>query len=369
LLASWSRNLVTRVNRLFGSRDAQPEVSFPNVPSVPRIPSIPAAQVPVRRPPCQRFVVFSDTDNDVKSVKKTLRFVGVLGPKGKLADDLQGVTLVHTGDLLDKKRPDFAVVKYWRALQYDVAKKGGHVRLIAGNHEQEIRLRFKAGQDYGLEKDKATGLIRFVESLDLFHVTGSVLFIHSYPTVEFLQALLHYRDVTGRDLNRFNEDHYARSSTSPRAMKQYAYVRTGRKPYHLLYDVADARSYFKKNGRVIGDLLSQLGISCILHGHKPQRSGSQADQQFSKWIPDIRIINNDTNVRRSGIGATVIRERPSATLEIVFVNANNESKTLRRKVRGILGVSTEPPRGQAAASLIHARDDSQSVIRRRVGDP
>ena len=59
---------------------------------------------------------------------------------------------------------------------------------------------------------QAARLNDFVESLDLFHVAGPVLFIHGYPTLEFLQTLLHYKQVTGKDLNCFNADHYKKHS-------------------------------------------------------------------------------------------------------------------------------------------------------------
>ena len=116
-------------------------------------------------------------------------------------------------------------------------------------------------------------------------------------------------------------------------MRQYAYVRANRRANYLLYDVVDASRYYKKQGRVVGDVLAQLKIETINHGHRPQRSGLQVDYEFGKWIPNIRMIGNDTMVTRSGIGATVIRETSSGDFNIVFINAKTLSRELRIKVQ------------------------------------
>ena len=280
-----------------------------------------------------RCIVFSDTDNDINSVNNTLRFAGILGEKGRLTDDLEGLSIFHTGDLIDKKNPDPAVVKYWQLIQQDALKKGCHVKLIVGNHEQEIWQKIRAGGKFGMGAKQVRWINDFIESLDLFYVSGPVLFIHGYPTLEFLQVLLHFKESTGKDLNSFNADHYKKAFRSVSAMRQYAYVRGNRRPNYLLYDVADASRYYKKQGRVVGAVLEQLNIDVVMHGHRPQRSGVQVDYEFLKWIPKVRMIGNDTMVRRRGIGATIIRQTPGGELDMVFINKKTESKKLRRKVQ------------------------------------
>jgi hypothetical protein len=284
-----------------------------------------------------RCIVFSDTDNDVDSVKKTLRFTGIINKKGELTDNLEGITIFHTGDLIDKKNPDPSVVEYWQLLQQDALTKGGHVKLIVGNHEQEIWQKIRSGKKYGMGAIQTHWLSDFIESLDLFYVAGPVLFIHGYPTFEFLQTLLHFKEVTGKDLNCFNTDHYKKAFRSVNAMRQYAYVRENRRANYLLYDVADASRYYRKQGRVVGAVLAQLEIAIVVHGHRPQRSGVQVDHEFCKWIPKVRMIGNDTMVRRKGIGATVIRATSSGALDIVFINTKTKSNKLRRKVQEDLG--------------------------------
>jgi hypothetical protein len=124
-------------------------------------------------------------------------------------------------------------------------------------------------------------------------------------------------------------------------MRQYAYVKERREANYLLYDVANASRYYKKQGRGVGAVLAQLEIEIVVHGHRPQRSGVQIDYEFDKWIPSVRMIGNDTMVRRKGIGATVIKAKSSGALDVVFINTKTQSNKLRKKVRKDLRKQTE----------------------------
>ncbi|MCU7929357.1 MAG: metallophosphoesterase [Candidatus Thiodiazotropha sp. (ex Codakia rugifera)] len=281
---------------------------------------------------CFKCIVFSDTDNDTVSVKSTLRFAGILDEQDKLVDGLNNLTLFHTGDLVDKKRPDPDVVEYWQSLQREASVKDCQVKLIVGNHEQEIWQKIAIGKKMGLDETKVRQLQGFIESLDLFYLEGTVLFIHGYPTLEFLQTLQHYREVTGKALNFFNADHYRKAFKSSEAMRQYAYIREGKRANYLLYDVMDAARYYKKHGQSINALFMELDIQIVIHGHRPQRSGVQVDYEFKKWLPNVRMIGNDTKVRYKGLGATVFSSKSDGTMEVLFINTKNKSKGLRKKV-------------------------------------
>jgi len=346
-LFSWSMGVLESIGRIValpGKNSVIIPSKKPEAPSVV-VPSKDPEKSCVVAPPTEpevgtdrpafpaQGIVFSDTENDINSVRNTLRFAGILNGKGELTDNLEGISIFHTGDMIDKKNPDPSAVEFWQSLQQEALTKGCHVKLIAGNHEQEIWQKIRAGETFGLGAQKALRLNKFIECLDLFYVTGSVLFIHGYPTLEFLRTLQHFKEATGKDLNCFNTNHYKKAFRSVNAVRQYAYVREDRQTNYLLYDVADASRYYRKQGRVVSIVLAQLKIDVVVHGHRPQRSGVQVDYEFGKWIPNVRFIGNDTMVRRRGIGATVVSATSGGTLDMVFINTKTASKKLRKKVR------------------------------------
>ncbi len=301
-----------------------------------------------------RYFVLSDTDNDVSSTENSLRFTGILNGIGEFKDNSHGIDIFHTGDLVDKKNPDLSVVEYWRCFQQKALAKGYKVKLIAGNHEQEIWQNIRAGKTYEKSAKQLNRLTQFIESLDLFHVAGPVLFIHGYPTLEFLRVLLHFREVTGKDLNCFNVDHYKKAFKSINALKQYSYAKQKRQTNYLLYELADARRYYSKQGRAVGVVLEKLKIGIVVHGHRPQRSGVQVDYEFGHLIPNVRMIGNDTMVKRNGIGATAIGETQNGELSIVFVNKDTESDELQRKIRETFSGTVIPPGKTLVDSAPHA---------------
>ena len=348
-LVPWSKVVLRKIARTIRLHERPCVIAPEKKPEKPcvivplKAPDTPSAITPINesenhaeRPafpsPC---IVFSDTDNDINSVKNTLRFAGILNKKSEIRETLEGVTILHTGDLIDKKNPDISIVQYWQVLQQDARNKSGHLKLIVGNHEQEVWQNIRVGQEYGMGAKQAHWLSEFIERLDLFYVAGSVLFLHGYPTLEFLEVLLHFKETTGKELNCFNTDHYKKAFRSINAMRQYSYTRENRRTNYLLYDVADASRYYKNQGRAVGAVLASLKIDVVVHGHRPQRSGVQVDYEFEKWIPGIRMIGNDTMVRRRGIGASVINVTSSGALDMVFINSKTVSKKLRKKVRKI----------------------------------
>ncbi|MES9974507.1 metallophosphoesterase [Candidatus Thiodiazotropha sp. LNASS1] len=286
-----------------------------------------------------RCIVLSDTDNTLAPVKNTLGYAALLNDRGELTDDMNGVVIFHTGDLVDKKSPDPSVVDFWREARRQAEMKGGRVKIIVGNHEQEVWRKIAAGKKIGLGKDHLESLKKFIESLDLFYLERGILFIHGYPTLEFLRTLQHYGEVTENNLNQFNSDHYKKAFKSPEAMQLYAYTRDNKQRNYLLYDVKDAAQYYKKHGKSIDMLFKALKIEIVIHGHRPQRSGTQIDYEFRKWLPNVRMIGNDTMVRRKGLGATVVRSCADGKTDILFINTKNKSKKQRKIVSEYLAAN------------------------------
>ena len=80
-------------------------------------------------------------------------------------------------------------------LSKKIISSGGYFKVLAGNHEQETWIKIHDGETYGLSKKELDTLCKQIESLDLFYIDGPIMFIHGYPTLEFLQVLLHYKNV------------------------------------------------------------------------------------------------------------------------------------------------------------------------------
>ncbi len=282
-----------------------------------------------------RSLVFSDTDNDISCVEKTLYYAGLLTDKGELKENLQGICIFHTGDLINKKKPDPLVVEFWLTLCRNTVQKGGMVKILAGNHEQEVWQKIKEGERLGLQDRQVKWLQSFIEKLDLFYSEDSLLLLHGYPTFEFLKTLLHFRDVTGKDLNQFNEEHYKKAHKYVGAMNLYAYLKGKGSENYLLYNVKEASDYYRQYGREVAALFRELKIDTVIHGHRPQHSGVQVDYEFDNWIPGTRMIGNDIKVRKMGLGATVIRLREDEEPKITFINSKTVSKKNRKRIREI----------------------------------
>ena len=287
-------------------------------------------------------LIFSDTDNDVGCVKNTLDALGLLDKKGRVTDRFGGIAVIHTGDLLDKSVPDPAVLDFWSNLRSEAQSKGGLVRIIAGNHELEAWQAIQEGETFGLRKKQLERVCEFIEQLDILVQDGAVLLLHGYPTLAFLRTLEHFTEVTGEPLNRFNDLHFRPAFASVKAIRHYAYLRGKAGEERILCDVAEAATYFKQRGGAVAALLKDLGIDTVIHGHRPQRSGMQADYEFGKWLPGIRMIGNDTKVKQRGFGATVMRVESGERPEVLYLNTKVDSAKCRKKARLLLAVAAVP---------------------------
>lgn len=296
------------------------------------------AKLPVLR----RVVAIADCENDTVSVQASLRFVGLLNKQGKLKTKSRGACIVQTGDFLHKNAPNPSVVGYWEGLRTAVDAAGCALHLVAGNHELEIWRRLKSGARLGLKRCDQQATQDLIRTTKLFHVEGSMLFIHGYPTINLLRHIEAYKIATGKGLNDYNQDCFQAAFDDPKLLARYAYPRTNVRKDSLLYDVAAPARYYRRHGQEVAELLNSLGIDLVVHGHRPERSGLQADNELQQWLPGIRMISSDIQLRVQGLGATVIKQVESGSRDLLFVNKDNTTSAHRSEVRRLLRAPNRP---------------------------
>jgi hypothetical protein len=321
-----------------------------------------ALNLPERQPAIdahgyQRFLVIADCENALTPVRETLRYTGLLKKRGDLRSKYaQGLHVVQTGDLLHKHQPDPEVVRFWLSLRRDIEEQGGRLTMLAGNHELEAWKNLCLGERLGLKRKQCQLMSELMSVCKLFYVAGSVLFLHGYPTLNLLSSLRGFQDRTGLSLNDYNEHCFRKALNDPEKLQHYLYLRSKNARKLLLHDLDDALGYYRANGKEIAELLRHFGIEQVVHGHRPIRSGVQTDREFRRWLPGVRMIGNDTQIRLRGLGAVVMRTAPEEQAEILFVNHRNCRPDQRKQVRRALRADTPPP---TALGLMAGRRHSQ----------
>ena len=297
--------------------------------------SLERAKPPQRR----RIVAIADCENDTASVQASLRFVGLCGKRGRFKAKSDGACIVQTGDLLHKNRPNPSVVEFWEGLRAAAEGANCALHLIAGTHELEILRRLRSGARLGLKRCDRVAIQRLIRSTQLFQLKGSMLFMHGYPTVRLLRHMLAYRNDTGNSLDDYNREHFQAAFDDNDSLARYAYLRRSDNPNALLHDVPDPERYYRRNGEEVAALLGALGIDLVVHGHRPERSGLQADYEFRRLLPGIRMISHDIQMRLHGLGATVIHQIGSDPAEVHFISSRQSTPSHRADVRRALSIS------------------------------
>jgi hypothetical protein len=290
----------------------------------------------------KRIIAIPDCENETDCVDASLRYAGVLSKKGTLKEKARGAQIVQTGDLIHKNAPNPAVVPYWQALHAAAEAAGCSLHLVAGNHELEIWRRLQSGARLGMKRSDQRGVQELIRTMRIFHADGSMLFIHGYPTVDLLRHLRSYRDETGKPLNDYNRDCFQAAFDDPKRLALYAYLRRSASRSCLLHDVPNPASYYRRNGAEVADLLAALGIDLVIHGHRPERSGVQTDYELQRWLPGIRMISHDIQLRIQGLGATVIRQAEGGPPDLLFVNGNISTSSHRKIIRRTLRAPERP---------------------------
>jgi hypothetical protein len=297
-------------------------------------------------PAPRRLLAIADSENAITPVTATLRYVGVLKKCGALRTKrIAGLEIVHSGDFIYKHQPDYGVVRFWQELGVQIGRSGGRLVLLAGNHELEIWRSLQRGDELGLKRRQRAVVKAFIQNCQLFHVAGSVLFIHGYPTLNLLQRLRHFQTHTGLPIQAYNSKCFRPALDDPDELDNYAYLKGKGSDRFLLHDINDADSYYRCHGREISALLRYFGIEQVVHGHRPERSGVQADYEFRRWLPGIRMIGNDTQLRQRGLGAVVMRVVSGDHAEVHLVNTKSSTSDLRRQAKRALRARVASARG------------------------
>ena len=277
-------------------------------------------------------IILSDTDNDLNSVKYVLWMTGLCDKQGNWRDGLQHFRVIHTGDWLNKRDPSPEVLEFFQALQAS-APKTCEVVLLVGNHEVEVLQRISSGTQTRLTNDH----LAFIQQQDVVHVSGRSLYIHGYPTVHLLSILAQIKDEN-MGLNVFN-------SRFRKALYegQYALFKE-QAGLEIIGDFRRVKQYYlqnqgkeEPNGVRVSNLLPQLNIDTVIHGHRP-KGLVQRDYELKEEVPGIRIINNDIHAKLTGLGAIVV----DANNFVRFMNSKamhclGGEKAFRKRVRLILG--------------------------------
>ncbi|MBF0401067.1 MAG: metallophosphoesterase [Magnetococcales bacterium] len=277
-------------------------------------------------------LVLSDTDNDLQSVRYALWLVGLCDRQGRWRKGIRHFCVIHTGDWLNKFNPNPEVLEFFQSLQAS-APDSCSVVLLVGNHEVEILQR----ADAGVRMRLTPGHLAFIRRQDVLHVAGNILYLHGYPTLNLLALLLQIKQEEG-GLNLFNE-RFRKAFYEGR----YALFKN-REGLEMVGDIRNVKQYYsqeRENGEPYGvqisNLLQQLEIDTVIHGHRPNVL-IQLDYEFYNEVPGIRIINNDNKASMTGFGAAVVD--PQGYVRFINPKAMHVlggEKVFRTKICRILG--------------------------------
>lgn len=319
--------------------DPQPAWLLPELPTAQPDPlpvqaeTAPPTPWTAPTPACAAWtLVLSDTDNDFSSVLRALWLTGLCDQNGCWTEGLQQIHVVHTGDWLNKWDPNPHVLDGFKRLQ-ETTPEGCQLTLLNGNHELSILQM----ADQGLRTPLTAEDLAFIRRQHLLHIDRETLFLHGYPSTDLLLILKQF-EREGTEREAFNDRLHKVFFDG-----RYPLFRESRS-LHLIGDIKSPRLYYNQKsqnglyrGRQTAAILQELGLTTVVHGHKPG-SETQQDHELQEDIPGIRVINNDNRIRQTGWGGLLL----SSQGDTVFINpqalraAGNE-KILRKRLRKLLG--------------------------------
>jgi UDP-2,3-diacylglucosamine pyrophosphatase LpxH len=258
-------------------------------------------------------LVLSDTDNDIQTTLYTLWLTGLCDQDGNWQPGLQNLQVVHTGDWLNKWKPNHNTVAFFKQLK-ETAPTGCPVVLINGNHELSILHM----ADDGITSTLSAEDLEFICDQEILNISSDTLFIHGYPGLDLANILLQMRreelDLT-RFATRLKEVFFAKNRP----------LYAERQGMEIIGDLKKPKIYYEKStgknsnnqGQETAKILQNLGIKTVIHGHKPH-DHTQVDQELSTQLPGIRLVNNDNRIKQTGLGGLLLNRNG----EIIFLNPN-----------------------------------------------
>ncbi|MBF0159148.1 MAG: metallophosphoesterase [Magnetococcales bacterium] len=280
-----------------------------------------------------RMVVFSDTDNDTETVRYALWLLGVCDRQGSWRDHVRHITIVHTGDWLNKFNPDPHALDFFKKLQQS-APPTCRVIMLNGNHELELLRRSESVETLLLTPSD----LEFIRNQNIIYIEQNTLFVHGYPNLELLTCLrqLWKENVP---LNHFNDRFRKAFFQGEMALFRL------REGLEMLGDLADDSQFYNQctaegltNGEKVSNLLLSLGIHIVVHGHKPNNS-VQLDDELGDEVPGVRFINNDNRVKRTGLGGVLLLDNMTRVefLNMKRLQEAGDERNYRKKLRKLIG--------------------------------
>ncbi len=331
-------------------------------------PSLPGCQV-------ERTLVIGDTEGDLQTLRRNLALLGLVDEQGDVNAALpQGfrMMLLDEGDAIRKQVPDGTYLAYLRELDRSTPD-GFRTISLAGNHELE---RLRAGltkrqaktiQYQGISTAWLLGVIR---GMDIFHLAPPMLYLHGYPSIEFMRLLWNEFVGKGKDSDLLNERFRDAIGKGGRNIDDWCYHR-GAQQNLLLYDVGDAVRYFAIHGSETVAICRQLGVHSIVIGHRPCTSGMQEvmvlGEGNGKKIRKEANRLHDSLMMRIHAGQPIVVEREWSNKGVVILrndvlgkgNHNRYGMLLIRKTgerTEMLAVNTRHHNSQRAQAFMGMDD-------------
>ncbi len=319
--------------------------------------------------PLERTLVIGDTEGDVQTLRRNLELVGLLNEQGDVDPDMsRGIALLDAGDAIRKQAPDASYLAYFQELER-TAPDGFQALNLAGNHELErLRAGLTTRQAKAIERSGLSGdwLLNVIRGMDVFHLAPPMLYLHGYPTIEFIRLLWGEFVEKGRDPGLLNQRFRDAIRKGGKNIDDWCYMRRTNKNL-LLYDIGDAVRYFALYGSETAAIFRQMGVHTIVIGHRPCNTGMQEITVLTgkgKKARKAAIVLHDSLMQRIHAGEPLVVDQAWPNNEVVILRNDVLGKGNRNRYGMLLVRQTK---GQVEMLTVNARHHDTGRIRAFMG--